>query len=97
MDITAIALQSGSSGNCIYVEASGVRLLFDAGINGRQAEARLAAYGRDIREVDALIQILESNTDRLACEKAALALGKIRDSRAVEPVNYLHQRWRLVM
>ena len=55
MNITAIALQSGSSGNCIYVEACGVRLLFDAGINGRQAEARLAAHGRDIRQVDALI------------------------------------------
>jgi len=55
MNITAIALQSGSNGNCIYVEACGVRLLFDAGINGRQAEARLAAHGRDIRKVDALI------------------------------------------
>jgi len=55
MNITAIALQSGSSGNSIYVEACGVRLLFDAGINGRQAETRLAAHGRDIRQVDALI------------------------------------------
>jgi phosphoribosyl 1,2-cyclic phosphodiesterase len=55
MEITAIALQSGSNGNCIYIEAGGVKLLFDAGINGRQAEARLAADGRDIREVDGLI------------------------------------------
>ena len=55
MDMTAIALQSGSSGNCIYVESRGIKLLFDAGINGRQAEARLAAHGRDIREVDAVI------------------------------------------
>ena len=51
----AIALQSGSSGNCIYVEAAGWRLLFDAGISGRQAEHRLAAAGRDIRDVDALV------------------------------------------
>ena len=50
-----IALQSGSSGNCIYVEAAGQRLLFDAGISGRQAEQRLAAYGREIRDVDALV------------------------------------------
>ncbi len=50
-----IALQSGSSGNCIYVEAAGWRLLFDAGISGRQAEQRLAAAGRDIRDVDALV------------------------------------------
>ena len=55
MNITAIALQSGSSGNCIYIEASGVRLLFDAGINGKQAEKRLAEQGRDIRAVDAVI------------------------------------------
>jgi len=55
MEITAIALQSGSNGNCIYVEAGGVKLLFDAGINGRQAESRLAGHGCDIREVDALI------------------------------------------
>ncbi len=50
-----IALQSGSSGNCIYVEAAGQRLLFDAGISGRQAEQRLAAHGREIRDVDALV------------------------------------------
>ena len=55
MDITAIALQSGSNGNCIYVEADGVKLLFDAGINGKQAKERLASHGRDIREVDAVI------------------------------------------
>jgi phosphoribosyl 1,2-cyclic phosphodiesterase len=50
-----ISLQSGSSGNCIYVETEGVRLLFDAGICGREAARRLAAHGRDIRAVDALI------------------------------------------
>jgi phosphoribosyl 1,2-cyclic phosphodiesterase len=51
----AISLQSGSNGNCIYVEADGVRLLFDAGICGVRAEERLATRGRDIRSVDALI------------------------------------------
>lgn len=51
----AISLQSGSNGNCIYVEADGVRLLFDAGICGVRAEERLAVRGRDIRSVDALI------------------------------------------
>jgi len=50
-----ISLQSGSNGNCIYVEAGGVRLLFDAGISGRRAEQRLAAHGRDIRRADALL------------------------------------------
>jgi len=55
MSMIAISLQSGSSGNCIYIEAGGVRLLIDAGITGVQAHDRLAAHGRDIRAVDAVI------------------------------------------
>jgi phosphoribosyl 1,2-cyclic phosphodiesterase len=55
MSMIAISLQSGSNGNCIFVEAGGVRLLFDAGITGVQAEERLAAHGRNIREIDAVI------------------------------------------
>ncbi len=55
----AISLQSGSNGNCIYVEAGAngrtVRLLFDAGISGKQARMRLAETNRDIRDVDAVI------------------------------------------
>lgn len=50
-----VSLQSGSNGNCIYVRAGGARLLFDAGISGRQAERRLRERtGEDIRDVDAL-------------------------------------------
>lgn len=49
-----ISLQSGSNGNSFFVEASGVRLLFDAGISGRAAEERLAIHGRDIRSVEGL-------------------------------------------
>ena len=55
MSMIAISLQSGSNGNCIFIEADGVKLLFDAGITGAQAEERLAAYDRNIREVDAVI------------------------------------------
>jgi phosphoribosyl 1,2-cyclic phosphodiesterase len=51
----AFSLQSGSNGNCIYVEAGNISLLFDAGINGIQAEKKLAARGRSIRDVDAVI------------------------------------------
>lgn len=61
-----ISLQSGSSGNCIYVESNGIRLLFDAGISGRQTEQRLAEHGKDIREVDALI-ISHDHRDHTAC------------------------------
>lgn len=52
--MTAISLASGSNGNCIYVETCGLKLLFDAGISGRMAQKRLAQFGRDICEVDAL-------------------------------------------
>ncbi len=51
----AISLQSGSNGNCTYVETDGIKLLFDAGISGVRAKERLAAFDRDISEVDALI------------------------------------------
>jgi phosphoribosyl 1,2-cyclic phosphodiesterase len=60
------SLQSGSNGNCIYVEAAGVKLLFDAGISGRQAELRLEGHGRDIRDVEALI-ISHDHRDHSRC------------------------------
>jgi phosphoribosyl 1,2-cyclic phosphodiesterase len=50
-----IALQSGSNGNCLYVEAGGVKLLFDAGISGIQVKKRLAVHGRDVQNVDAVL------------------------------------------
>ena len=50
-----ISLQSGSNGNCVYVETEGVKLLLDAGISGLQAQRRLALHGRDIRGVDAVV------------------------------------------
>ncbi|MCE5326008.1 MAG: MBL fold metallo-hydrolase [Planctomycetaceae bacterium] len=50
-----MALQSGSNGNCIYVEAGGVRLLFDAGISMRQARVRLAALGLSAEGAAALL------------------------------------------
>jgi phosphoribosyl 1,2-cyclic phosphodiesterase len=62
----AISLQSGSNGNSIYVEAAGMRLLFDAGISGRQAAQRLAAHGRDIRDVHAVI-LSHDHADHVCC------------------------------
>ena len=61
-----ITLQSGSSGNCVYVETGGVRLLFDAGISGRQAQQRLADHGKNISDVDALI-ISHDHRDHTSC------------------------------
>ena len=53
--ITTFSLQSGSHGNAIYVETPDARLLFDAGISGRQARQRLAVHGRDIAHVQAVL------------------------------------------
>ena len=53
--LTLIALQSGSNGNCLYVEGGGVSVLFDAGIGGREARRRLALHGREIGSAAAVI------------------------------------------
>lgn len=50
-----ITLQSGSSGNCVFVRSADTCLLFDAGISGSKAQSRLAEFGYDIRDCDALI------------------------------------------
>ena len=62
----SFSLQSGSNGNSIYVETSDARLLFDAGISGRQARLRMAHYGRDIKKVQALI-ISHDHNDHICC------------------------------
>jgi phosphoribosyl 1,2-cyclic phosphodiesterase len=53
--VQIISLQSGSNGNCIYVEAGGVKLLFDAGISGSRVRQRLAFHRRDVANVDAVL------------------------------------------
>jgi phosphoribosyl 1,2-cyclic phosphodiesterase len=62
----AISLQSGSNGNSIYVQAGGVKLLFDAGISGIQAKRRLAFHNRDITDVDAIL-ISHDHADHCRC------------------------------
>jgi len=60
------SLQSGSNGNAIYVEAGDVRLLFDAGISGKQAEGRMRVRQREIRDVDAVI-LSHDHNDHVRC------------------------------
>jgi phosphoribosyl 1,2-cyclic phosphodiesterase len=48
------------------VEAGGARLLFDAGISARRAAQRLAARGRSILGLDALI-VSHDHADHVAC------------------------------
>jgi len=50
-----ISLQSGSNGNCIYVETGGIKLLVDAGISAGHVQERLALHGRDASAVDAVL------------------------------------------
>ncbi len=61
-----IALQSGSIGNCIFVQARGVRLLIDAGIAGIQVQERLSALAVDPAEIDALL-ISHDHSDHVRC------------------------------
>jgi len=64
--LRVLSLQSGSDGNCIYVEGAGTRLLFDAGISSKQAEKRLRAHGRTLSDVDALL-ISHDHSDHTLC------------------------------
>ena len=67
--LLSFSVNSGSNGNCIYVEAGGrkpVRLLFDAGLSGKMAAERLAGHGRDIRAVDAVV-ISHDHSDHVRC------------------------------
>lgn len=64
-----ISLQSGSSGNCIYVESGETRLLFDAGISGICAQNRLSMHGIDIRSVNAVF-ITHDHRDHTASMSA---------------------------
>jgi phosphoribosyl 1,2-cyclic phosphodiesterase len=64
--LRVISLQSGSNGNCIYVEAGETRLLFDAGISCKQAERRLRAHGRTLADVNALL-ISHDHSDHTLC------------------------------
>lgn len=64
--LLTFSLQSGSNGNCIFVQTPDVRLLFDAGISGKQAFARLAAREVEMASVDALI-ISHDHSDHVSC------------------------------
>ena len=84
--VRVIPLQSGSAGNCSYVEAAGVRLLFDAGIGARRVTERLAEHGVDVRRIDALV-ISHEHSDHVA---AAGALAR----RFGFPVYITAATWR---
>jgi len=49
------SLQSGSNGNCLYVESGDVGLLFDAGLTGIQTKQRLESFGVDVEKIQAVL------------------------------------------
>ncbi len=73
--IYSCSLQTGSNGNCFYVETPDARLLIDAGISGKQAQARLDQRGRDMWDVDAIL-ISHNHSDHVRC--AGVYQRKIR-------------------
>lgn len=56
-----ISLQSGSNGNCYFVQAGETRLILDAGISVRRARQRLAPYGHTLDKIDAIFISHEHN------------------------------------
>ncbi|MDR2346924.1 MAG: MBL fold metallo-hydrolase [Planctomycetaceae bacterium] len=61
-----ISLQSGSNGNCTFVETCGIRLLFDAGLTGDTTAKRLAKCGIDIQSIHAVL-ISHDHADHVNC------------------------------
>lgn len=61
-----ISLQSGSNGNCVYVESGNVRIFFDAGLSCSKVEERLAEHGRSALNADALF-ISHDHSDHVSC------------------------------
>ena len=53
--IRIVSLQSGSNGNCYFVESLGIRLLFDAGLSGNLTVQRLYEAGIDIKTIQGII------------------------------------------
>lgn len=53
-DFIAISLQSGSNGNCYFIQTGPTKLIIDAGISGIQAKQRLATHHININDVEHL-------------------------------------------
>ena len=55
LKMLVLPLQSGSKGNCYYVESDKTRIIVDAGITLRQARLRLQQHGKNIDDVTDLL------------------------------------------
>jgi phosphoribosyl 1,2-cyclic phosphodiesterase len=54
MPLLIASLNSGSNGNCYYIESKGEAVLVDAGLSCRETEKRMTRLGLDIKNVKAL-------------------------------------------
>jgi phosphoribosyl 1,2-cyclic phosphodiesterase len=57
-------LASGSKGNCLFLETDSCRLLIDAGLSGRETQARLSSIGVDPGTLDGIL-ITHEHTDHV--------------------------------
>jgi len=64
MALTVRNLGSGSSGNALLVESDGATVLVDCGVGARALTAGLAAAGRSLRELDAVL-VSHEHTDHV--------------------------------
>ena len=69
-------LASGSSGNITLLETERTRILVDAGLGKRETLARLAAVGRDIDRLDAVL-ITHEHTDHCNGLPQVLGIWKV--------------------
>lgn len=58
-------IASGSSGNCVFMEAGGARILVDIGISCKRVEAGLAAIGVSPHDIDAVF-VTHEHTDHVS-------------------------------
>jgi len=95
----AVALASGSSGNCFYVSNSKKSVLVDVGISCRQIEERLAKIGKKASKIDGIFITHEhgdhvKGADVLARKynipiygtKKTLARGLCQDKDLLNPI-----------
>ena len=65
MDMYFCPLYSGSSGNALFCQYGGTRLLIDAGKSGKTIEDALASIGADIRTISGVL-ITHEHSDHIA-------------------------------
>jgi len=60
-----VSLNSGSNGNCFYIESNGVRIVVEAGLTGKQYESRLAKIDIHPSQIDAVL-VSHEHCDHIA-------------------------------